>query len=337
MKLRKPLALLLLTIFSFSLSISKEDEGTPIAKIERLKSQIEEATQNMRGVAGISLKHLESGEALSINDDIYFPMASVFKIPILIEVMAQVEEGKLSLEEEVEIKKSDQHLGSGMISDYDVPGIKLSIRNLINLMMIISDNSATDILLNRVGIENINKRLHDWGIEEITVNRTCQNIIIDFMGLDLEKYKDLSSKELMNVYLQEKKKNPDYFTSAEKKFSSILKDQATPRAMNRLLEMIFKKEILEEQSCEHILSVMLRCQTGEKRIKGQLPPHTKVAHKTGTIGGTVNDSGIIYLPYGLGHVAITVFTKDMEHEMEKVEELIAHISRFVYDYFCFTL
>jgi beta-lactamase class A len=62
----------------------------------------------------------------------------------------------------------------------------------------------------------------------------------------------------------------------------------------------------------------------------------KVAHKTGTIGGTVNDSGIIYLPDGLGHVAISVFTKDMDTDTEDVEKVIAQISRFVYDYFYFT-
>jgi beta-lactamase class A len=61
-----------------------------------------------------------------------------------------------------------------------------------------------------------------------------------------------------------------------------------------------------------------------------------VAHKTGTIGGTVNDSGIIYLPDGMGHVAISLFTKDMDIDTGDVEEIIAQISRFVYDYFYFT-
>jgi beta-lactamase class A len=81
---------------------------------------------------------------------------------------------------------------------------------------------------------------------------------------------------------------------------------------------------------------MMKCQTGERRLKGDLPGYVQVAHKTGTIGGTVNNTGIIYLPDNLGHVAITVFTKDTEDETREVEDIIAQISRFVYDYFYFT-
>ena len=106
--------------------------------------------------------------------------------------------------------------------------------------------------------------------------------------------------------------------------------------MNKLLELIFKKEILDEASCDFILSVMLKCQTGERRLKGDLPRYVQIAHKTGTIGGTVNNVGIIYLPDDIGHVAITVFTKDTEDDTQDVEDAIAQIARFVYDYFYFT-
>ena len=91
-----------------------------------------------------------------------------------------------------------------------------------------------------------------------------------------------------------------------------------------------------EESCDYILNIMLKCQTGERRLKGDLPRYVRVAHKTGTIGGTVNNAGIIYLPDDLGHVAITVFSKDTEDPTEDVEEVIAQIARFVYDYFYFT-
>jgi beta-lactamase class A len=266
----------------------------------------------------------------------YFPLASVFKVPILVEVLAQIKEGNFTLKDEISIQKTDQHLGSGMLSDLEAPGIKLSLRNLITLMMIISDNSATDILLTKVGAENVNKRLRGYGIEEITVNRTCQHLIMDFVGMDYEKYKGISLDEFSEVYRAERKKDPEAFEEASKKFSQIMKDQSTPRAMNKLLEMIYKKKVLDEESCDLIISVMLECQTGERRIKGDLPRRTKVAHKTGTIGGTVNDSGIIFLPDNLGQVALTVFTKDMTLKGKDVEEIIAKISKFVYDYFYFT-
>lgn len=304
--------------------------------IERLKRHIEDVIRGLEGEVGVAVKHLESGEELSINGDTYFPMASVFKVPILVEVMAQIKEGGLTLEDEVSIQKQEQHLGSGVLSDLDAPGITLSIRNLVNLMMIISDNSATDILLTKVGAENVNRRLRSYALEKITVNRTCQHLIMDAVGMDYEKYKGLPLEETMAALRKEREENPEAFEQAKEKFNQVIKDQSSPNAMNRLLELIFKKQILDEESCEHIINVLLKCQTGEERLKGDLPRDVKVAHKTGTIGGTVNDVGIIYLPYDLGHVAITIFTKNNKEKTEDVEDVIAQIARYVYDYFTFT-
>ncbi len=335
-KVSKAAVLFAFFIVFMQFSVWPEQEAQAPTGIERLKKQIEGVIRGEEGAVGVAVKHLESGQELYINGDMYFPMASVFKVPILVEVLAQIKEGKFSLNDEISIQRSDQHLGSGMLSDLEAPGIKLSLRNLITLMMIISDNSATDILLTKVGAENVNQRLRGYGIEEITVNRTCQHLIMDFVGMDYEKYRGISLDEFSEVYRAERKKNPEAFEEASKKFSLIMKDQSTPRAMNKLLEMIYKKEVLDEESCDLIISAMLECQTGERRIKGDLPGRTKVAHKTGTIGGTVNDSGIIFLPDSLGQVALTIFTKDMTLKGKDVEEIIAKISKFVYDYFYFT-
>ena len=305
-------------------------------KIARLENVIKDIIEPVKGEIGVAIKHLESGEELYINGDEFFPMASVFKIPILVEVMAQIKEGKISLEDEYSVMPSDQHLGSGILSDLKAPGIKLSIENLINLMMMISDNSATDILLSKVGVENVNKRLREYGIKNIIISRSCQHLILDYLGVDYEKYKNLNPEEFSKFYRKEKEKNPKVFEEARKKFSSEMKDVSTPIAMNTLLEKIFCHEILDKESCDFIISIMLRCQTGERRIKGKLPPGVKVAHKTGTIGGTINDSGIIYLPNNLGHIVITVFSKNTQEGIKKIEDIIAEIAQAAYFYFYFT-
>jgi len=292
--------------------------------------------RSVEGEVGVAARHIETGEDIYINGDTYFPMASVFKVPVFVEVMAQIKEGRFTLDDEINIQKTDQHLGSGYLSDLDAPGIKLSVRNLINLMMMISDNSATDILLTKVGAKNVNNRLRSYGLEKITVNRTCQHLIMEAIGMDYDKYKGLPLDDTVKVLRRERQENPESFEQAAEKFSRVIKDQSSPKAMNRLLELIFKKEILDEESCDFIISVMLKCQTGERRLKGDLPRYVRIAHKTGTIGGTVNNVGIIYLPDDLGHVAITVFTKDTEDETLDIEDIIAQISRFVYDYFYFT-
>jgi len=304
--------------------------------MERLRKQIDNAVRGIEGEFGIAVKHIESGEELAVNGDTYFPMASVFKVPIFVEVLAQVKEGQFALEDEVSIQKTDQHLGSGMLSDLTAPGIKLTIRNLINFMMLISDNSATDLLLNKVGASSVTNRLRTYGLEKITVDRTCHHLIMDAIGMDYEKYKDLPLDEVTEAFRKDRADNPEAFEQASRSFSKIIKDQSSPEAMNRLLVLIYKEEILDGESCDLIIEVMLRCQTGQRRIKGDLPSDVKVAHKTGTIGGTVNDAGIIELPDNLGHVALTVFTKDTEEETREVEDVIAQIARFVYDYFTFT-
>lgn len=305
-------------------------------RIERLRKQIEDVIKEKEGVVGVAVKHLESGRALQLNGSTPFPLASVFKIPVLVEVLALAGEGKLTLDDEISIQKADQHLGSGIISSLTAPGIKLTVRNLVNLMMLISDNSATDILVEKVGVENVTKRLRGFGIDGITVNRTCQELIMDFVGLDYAKYKGLALDQFSAEFMKAANQNPASYKEAVEKFSLNPEDQSTPLAMNSLLEKIFKKEILDDESCRFILSTMLKCQTGESRIKGGLPPGTAVAHKTGTIAGTVNDTGIIYLPDGLGHVALTILTKNFMGETSEVEDLIATIAKFVYDFFYFT-
>lgn len=328
------LALFLSTVTTHALA--EQGEANKLDGVQRLEIQIHRVIQGIEGTVGVAAKHLESGQELLINGTTPFPLASVFKIPVLVEVMAQIEEGRFSLEDEISVQIPDQHLGSGMLSDLDVPGIKLSIRNLINLMMKISDNSATDLLVTKVGPENVNSRLQSFGIDGITVDRTCQELILEAIGADPGKYTGMGIDEVTQSYRKEMRENPQAFEEATANFSQVIKDQSTPQAMNVLLEKIFKKEILDDPSCEHIISVMLKCQTGTRRIKGDLPRGVTVAHKTGTIGGTVNDVGILYLPENLGHVVLTIFAKDTEDETSDIEDVIAQIARFVFDYFYFT-
>lgn len=80
---------------------------------------------------------------------------------------------------------------------------------------------------------------------------------------------------------------------------------------------------------------MRRCRTGEARLRGLLPQGTELAHKTGTIGGTTNDVGIITLPDNAGHVAIAAFVKASEKEVSARERAIAEIARAVHDFFLF--
>jgi beta-lactamase class A len=297
---------------------ARAQDQSPPPRINRLKTQIERLIRRADGQVGVAIKHIEGGQELNVNGDTLFPMASAFKVPVLVELLYQVKEGRYKLEDEMTVQKSDQHVGSGMLSSLVMPGVKLSVLNMAHFMMMISDNSAADILLEKVGAENINARLKSLGIRGISVNRSCQKLITDLQALQMGA------------------RTPEQRKAAIVKFGENPQDEATPVAMNTLLEKIFKKEIPDPDLAGLAIQIMLKCETGEKRIKGELPPGTVVAHKTGTLAGTVDDCGIIYLPDGQGHVVLTVLTKDFTADTSDVEEIIAKIARLVYDYFYFT-
>jgi len=323
-------------LFSAAALPAPNQDAPALSGLQRLEKQVRDVFRNAEGEVGVAIKHVETGRELAVNGDTLFPMASAFKVPILVEVLYQVREGRFRLDDETRIEKTDQHMGSGMLSSLTAPGIVLSVRNLINLMMLISDNSATDLLLAKVGPERVNARLRSLGIEGMSVNRPCQKLIMDFLGMDYAKYGHLALDEITAARLSGTGQRADEFRKSVIAFSSDPQDQSTPRAMTILLEKIFRQEILDPASCDFILEVMLKCQTGEGRIKGDLPAGTRVAHKTGTIAGTVDDCGIIDLPDGQGHLILTVWTKNFLGETKEVEAIIAKIARFAYDYFYFT-
>jgi beta-lactamase class A len=113
------------------------------------------------------------------------------------------------------------------------------------------------------------------------------------------------------------------------------RDSATPADMARLLVRIHKRDLHKPDSAALLVDILERCQTGDARLKGILPEGTVVAHKTGTVGSTTNDVGILTLPGEAGHVAIAVFVKASEEPMARRERAIAEIARAAHDYFLF--
>jgi beta-lactamase class A len=294
--------------------LGAQEPSAPV-RVERLRTQIERIIRNEDGKVGVAATHLESGLSLTVNGDELFPMASMFKLPVLVELLYQVREGRFGLEDEIDVQPSEKHPGSGLISKMAAPGITLSVRNMAHFMMMISDNSAADILLEKVGAANVNARLRGLGIEGVSVNRSCQKLIGDFLAL------------------RSAAKGFDETRAAVVKFGENPEDQATPAALNALIEKISRKEILDPESCDLIIEIMRKCETGEGRIKGNLLRGATVAHKTGTIAGTVDDCGIVFLPDGAGRVALTVMTKDFTDDTADVEKIISEIARSVCDCF----
>ncbi len=305
--------------------------------LERLRLQIELAMAPARGEVGVAIKHLETGQTVTVKADQPYPMASTVKLPILVELYAQERAGKVKFDEMRELTPADQHVGSGDISVlFDLPGVALSVSNLANMMMMVSDNSATDVLLARVGgAPVVNARMRALGLNGIRVDRTIQELVLDFGGHDTERIKNMPLRELRPL-MRRPPEDEAARLARHIHNANDLRDQATPSDMTRLLELLWRGQIVDPDASKAILDLMKRCRTGAARIKGLLPPDTVVAHKTGSLGGTVDDLGIIYLPHGAGHLAITVLTKRTLAESSDVERVVAEIARYAYDYFVFT-
>lgn len=329
--------LAVIALFTFHLCLEEKVLAEDPA-LERLRACIETVIPWAQGRVGVSIKHLESGTALAINGDEPFPMASTFKLPLLVELHAMAKSGTLAWDEAVQISATDQHLGSSALTAlYDPPGVTLTMRNLANLMMMISDNSAADICLGKAGARNVTARMRSLGIEGIRVDRSCQELILDYGGRDTAALKHLARDDLQSVLRNHPREETEETRfAADDRFASDISDTATPNAMVALLEKIWKGQAVDQASSEAVLILLKRCRTGENRLRALLPPGTELAHKTGTLGGVINDVGIICLPGQTGHVAVAVMTKKTRAARETVERMIGHIGRYSYDYFYFT-
>ncbi len=303
--------------------------------LAHLVEELERIEDLSGGTLGVAAIHLETGRRAYLHADEPFPMASTYKVPIAVQLLARVDAGEIGLSTMVEVEPEDLHPGSGTISRlFDDPGVVLSLHNLLELMLLISDNSATDMTLRAAGGgDAVTRRMRQLGIDGIRVDRPTSVLIADWVGVTgVPADGDVTPDEWSRLADD---LDPGTRERAAAAFASDPRDTSTPRAMGDLLEAIWDGRAVTRESTELLLDIMRRVETGEGRLKGLLPPGTTVAHKTGTIGATTNDVGILYLPGGGGHVVAAVFVKDSEIPVAERERAIAHAARAIYDFFLF--
>lgn len=312
---------------------------SPEPSMIRLEQEIARLSLLSGGVLGVTAIHVESGKQFSQNNLVRFPMASSYKIPIAIQLLTRVDSGKYTLDQLVEVTKADLHPGSGMISERFnwpnsvTPGVALSVRSLLELMLLISDNSATDICLRLAGGPSaVNACMKRLGVNGLNVDRPTSYLIADWLGVAMDPRQPWSTSRFDSIAKTLTEENMKVSSNV---FDSDGRDTSTPEAMSSLLMKLYTQPILKSETKTLLLDVMRRCETGLTRLKGVLPPNTEVMHKTGTIGMTANDVGIMTLPGDAGHMVISVFTKSSEKPLPERERAIAEVARALHDYFLF--
>jgi beta-lactamase class A len=137
----------------------------------KVARQLTRLAGEFNGVMGIAARDLTGSDRFEINADSVFPQASSIKIPILIELYRQAQAGTLNLEQRVELKRSQAVGGSGVLQYFGDATSALSLRDLAVLMIVLSDNSATNLLIDRVGMDNVNRMLDRQGLPHTRLQR----------------------------------------------------------------------------------------------------------------------------------------------------------------------
>ena len=276
-----------------------------------------------RGRVGIAAIDFATGRTVAVHGNERFPMASVVKLAVAAAYLAEVDASRRSLTRAITLDESIRSGSDGIGRLMPHPGVTLSAANLIELMLTVSDNTATDMLIADLGGTAAVQRWLDRNrVAGVRIDREIARLVLDNLGLPM-----LSGKTAAQTLWASDPLSVEARTVAVAGFDSDPRDTATPIAIARFLARIDKGEMLSPTSRSFLLEVMARCRTGADRIPAGLPAGTPVAHKTGTLLGISNDVGIVTLP-DQRRIAISVFTRGIADGPARAK-VIADVTRAV--------
>ena len=268
--MNKQLLVILIALSSLISSCS-----TSKMALRTLESDINNEIAGKKGTYAVAFKDLKTGKEIKINDRVVYHAASTMKTPVMIEVYKQVGEGKFNLSDSIELKnefksivdESSYRLDSADDSEkelYKHIGEKRTINNLLYQMIIASSNLATNLIMQKVGAENVTRSMRRLGAEKIQVLRGVED---------------------------------------NKAFDKGINNTTTAHDLLVIYEKIARGEAVSTDASKAMINILLDQQFNEI-IPAGVPPGVKVAHKTGSITHVHHDSGIVILPDGRRYVLV---------------------------------
>ncbi|MEO5740753.1 MAG: class A beta-lactamase [Vicinamibacterales bacterium] len=290
--------------------------------------------RSTRGRVGVALIHLESGAILQLRGDERFPMASIVKLPIAIEVLKQVVDRTLTLDRAVSLGPSDIRPCCAIERRHPRGGVSRTVSELLELAIVESDNTAADALLKLVGGPDVvERRMRAMGFSNINVDRSEGQLLLDMAGVTNAPPPDEWTIEIQRRLVADVDR--ESLSKGRTSYLTDPRDTATPYETAQLVGRLQLGDLLPRAETDLLLNVMLQTKTGTRRIKGRLPPDTVVAHKTGTTAVVINDAGIITLPLGSrieGHLALVVYVADGS-SIAAMERSVAQMSAAAFEFF----
>jgi beta-lactamase class A len=271
------------------------------AEEKSLEARIAPLAKAHKGTVAVAVKNLKTGEEFYLCPDEVMPTASLIKLPIMVEAYWQTAEGKVKLDTILSLKKEDKVQGSGVLTNHFSDGATFPLKDAVRLMIVFSDNTATNMVLDQIGLPSTNARMAKLGLAETRINA---KVFRADTRIDQERGKKYGL------------------------------GSTTAREMVQLLELIESGKVVSPTACKEMLGHLRACDDKEKMTRF-LPAGTRVAHKTGSVNASKTDAGIIYTKGG--PVAVCVLTDRNEDQRwmadNAAQVLIGKIAREVFDHF----
>ncbi len=257
------------------------------------------------GKVAIAVLHLDDGVSYAYDGDEVMPTASLIKFMVMLEVYQQVAEGKIKLSDVVVLRDADKVPGSGILTYHFSDGASFPLRDAVRLMIAFSDNTATNLVLDRIGIDATNRRLAEWGFANSRINA--------------------------KVYLGSK---TSVDPARSKKYGL---GSTTARETVQLLQRLHQGKCGDQQSTKDMIEHLKKCEDKDK-LKRFMPAGVVVANKSGSVNNVKNDAGILY--FSGGPVAICVLTAQNDdrryHPDNEANIFIGRVAEQVYLHFAKT-
>ena len=254
-----------------------------------------------KGKVAVAVKNLQTGETFTYRDDVPMPTASLIKFPVMVEAYRQAAEKAVDLDKMLTLAKADKVPGSGILTTHFSDGVTLPLRDAVHLMIVFSDNTATNMVVDQIGIKSTADTMEKLGYP--------------------------NTKLHSKVF----RRDTSVFPERSKQFGL---GSTTAGEMVRLCEALHKKELVSPEASAAMLDHMRACDDKDK-FPRYLPPGTKVAFKTGSIDAAKTAAGIIDTPGG--PVALCVMTDENEDKRWVADnagnKLCADVARVVFDHF----
>ena len=299
-----------------------------------LEERLQALANAVPGRCAIAAKNLGSGAVVRVNADEHIPLLSVVKLPVALVVLDSVDHGRWSLDSPITLLAGDMH-PRGWIGDrYPRGGKPLRLELLLREMLTRSDNSAADALTRIVGgPPAVTAWLEQHDIHDLRVDRNERQLGNDWYGLPAGADTLGSAEEIREIRALVSDAAHD---SAALAMLHDPRDTGTADACVKLLERLWRGDLLSPTMTDTLKSILARCKTAPNRLPAMLPRGTPIARKTGT-GGTaqgvtvaIDDVGVIRLPNG-DDVAIAVLIGEPRGPVRRTERVIARAARMVFD------